>query len=188
MPHSAPRRPVCDRTTLNGMEHHTADLLAVAEQLARERHAGQTDKAGAAYWTHPQRVSQGCTSDEARIAGWLHDLIEDTDATAEELLTLGFPSDVVAAVQLDTRRPDESYMDYIQRIVDACDSQAPTVARAGRIAREVKMSDLRDNMNLDRLPTVTDTDRARVAKYRAAYDLLTAAAGGSASPYPPANL
>ena len=79
-------------------------------------------------------------------------------------------------------------MDYIQRIVDACGSQAPTVARAGRIAREVKMSDLRDNMNLDRLPTVTDTDRARVAKYRAAYDLLTAAAGGSASPYPPANL
>ena len=81
------------------MEHHTADLLAVAEQLARERHAGQTDKAGAAYWTHPQRVSQGCTSDEARIAGWLHDLIEDTGTTAEELLTLGFPPDVVAAVR-----------------------------------------------------------------------------------------
>lgn len=172
MPHSAPRRPVCDRTTLNGMEHHTADLLAVAEQLARERHASQTDKAGAAYWTHPQRVSQGCTSDEARIAGWLHDLIEDTGTTAEELLTLGFPPDVVAAVQLDTRRVDESYMDYIQRIVDACDSQDPAVACAGRIAREVKMSDLRDNMNLDRLPTVTDTDRARVEKYRAAYSVL----------------
>ena len=154
------------------MEHRTADLLAVAEQLARERHAGQTDKAGAAYWMHPQRVSQGCASNEARIAGWLHDLIEDTDTTAEELLTLGFPPDVVAAVQLDTRRVDESYMDYIQRIVDACDSQDPAVACAGRIAREVKMSDLRDNMNLDRLPTVTDTDRARVEKYRAAYSVL----------------
>ncbi len=140
------------------MEHRTTDLLALAEQLAKERHAGQTDKAGAAYWMHPQRVSQGCASDEARIAGWLHDLIEDTDTTAEELLTLGFPPDVVAAVQLDT--------------VDACDSQDPAVARAGRIAREVKMSDLRDNMNLDRLQTVTDTDRARVEKYRAAYSVL----------------
>ena len=154
------------------MEHRTTDLLALAEQLAKERHAGQTDKAGAGYGMHPQRAPQGCASGEARIAGWLHDLIEDTDTTAEELLTHGFPPDVVAAVQLDTRRVDESYMDYIQRIVDACDSQDPAVACAGRIAREVKMSDLRDNMNLDRLPTVTDTDRARVEKYRAAYSVL----------------
>lgn len=156
------------------MEQRTDELLALAERLAKERHAGQVDKAGADYWTHPQRVSQGCTSPEGRIAGWLHDLLEDTGTTADELLTLGFPAEIVAAVQLDTRRPGDSYMDYVRRIADACASDDPAVARAGRIAREVKMSDLRDNMNLDRLPTVTDKDRARVAKYRAAYAALKA--------------
>ena len=78
----------------------------------------------------------------------------------------------MAAVQLDTRRPGDSYMDYVRRIADACASGDPAVAHAGRIAREVKMSDLRDNMNLSRLRTVTDEDRARVAKYRAAYAML----------------
>ena len=78
----------------------------------------------------------------------------------------------MAAVQLDTRRVDESYMDYIQRIVDACDSQDPAVACAGRIAREVKMSDLRDKYESRPAATVTDTDRARVEKYRAAYSVL----------------
>ncbi|HJE20752.1 MAG TPA: HD domain-containing protein [Bifidobacterium pullorum] len=151
---------------------HTTNLLKLAERLARERHAGQVDKAGADYWTHPQRVSQGCTSPEGRIAGWLHDLLEDTDTTADELLALGFPAEIVAAVQLDTRRPGDSYMDYVRRIADACASGDPAVAHAGRIAREVKMSDLRDNMNLSRLRTVTDEDRRRVEKYRMAYATL----------------
>ena len=63
-------------------------------------------------------------------------------------------------------------MDYVRRIADACASGDPAVAHAGRIAREVKMSDLRDNMNLSRLRTVTDEDRRRVEKYRMAYATL----------------
>lgn len=150
-------------------------LTALAERLARQRHAGQVDKAGAAYWLHPQRVSRGCASEEARIAGWLHDLIEDTDTTSEELRGMGFPDAIVNAVLLDTRRPGDSYMSYIRRIITACHSDDPATAHAGRIAREVKMSDLRDNMNMDRLPEPTDEDRSRVRKYRRAYLLLESA-------------
>lgn len=154
--------------------HDVLYLLNLAERLARERHSGQVDKAGAEYWTHPQRVSQGCTSVQGKIAGWLHDLIEDTATTSSELLQLGFPEVVVNAVLLDTRQDGVPYMTYIGRIVEACQSDNPTVAAAGRIAREVKMSDLRDNMDLTRLSTVTGADLERVRKYSKAYAVLEA--------------
>lgn len=149
-----------------------AVLLARAERLARQRHAGQVDKAGAPYWRHPMRVSAACASPEGRIAGWLHDLLEDTDTTPDELSALGFPPAVVAAVDLDTRRDGEPYMDYIGRIVAACGSSDPRVATAGRIAREVKLADLRDNMDLGRLPAVTEADLRRCARYRRARRIL----------------
>lgn len=149
-------------------------MLERAERLARLRHAGQTDKGGAEYWRHPARVSAGCESNEAKIAGWLHDLLEDTGTTAGELLELGFPEAVVRAVELDTRRGGEDYMAYIRAILDACDADDPATRHAGRIAREVKMSDLRDNMDLSRLPLVREADRRREAKYRRAYALLAA--------------
>lgn len=147
-------------------------LLALAERLARERHAGQVDKGGEDYWHHPQRVSAGCLTDQAKIAGWLHDLLEDTDTTADELLDLGFPQTIVRAADLDTRRGGEPYMDCIRRIRAACDSADPATAEAGRIAREVKLSDLTDNMDLGRLPTVTDRDLRRVERYREAQRML----------------
>lgn len=147
-------------------------LLALAERLARERHHGQFDKGGEEYWHHPQRVAAGCATIQGRIAGWLHDLLEDTATTADELLDLGFPPVIVRAVELDTRRGGEPYMDYIRRIRSACDSPDPATAEAGRIAREVKLSDLADNMNLDRLPVVTGKDLRRMERYREARHLL----------------
>lgn len=153
-------------------------LLERAECLARSRHAGQVDKAGTPYWRHPARVSAGCSTPEARIAGWLHDLLEDTATTADELRSLGFPEPVVMAVELDTRRDGDDYMTYIRRIVRSCGSADPVLARAAHIAREVKMSDLRDNMDLGRLPVVREADRKRVAKYRAAYRLLESVVTG----------
>ncbi|NMM96005.1 guanosine-3',5'-bis(diphosphate) 3'-pyrophosphohydrolase [Bifidobacterium sp. DSM 109960] len=149
-------------------------MLERAERLARLRHAGQTDKGGAEYWRHPARVSAGCRSGEAKIAGWLHDLLEDTGTTADELLELGFSEAVVRAVELDTRRDGEDYMAYIRAILAACDAADPATRHAGRIAREVKMSDLRDNMDLTRLTVVREADRRREAKYRRAYALLAA--------------
>ena len=152
-------------------------LLERAERLVRLRHAGQTDKGGAEYWRHPARVSAGCVSYEAKIAGWLHDLLEDTGTTAGELLEMGFPALAVRAVELDTRRGDEDYMAYIRRILAACDADDPAICHAGRIAREVKMADLRDNMDLGRLGVVRESDRRRVEKYRKAYALLASWAG-----------
>ena len=149
-----------------------AQLLALAERLARERHTGQVDKGGETYWRHPQRVSAGCATPEGRITGWLHDLLEDTSTTADELLDLGFPPAIVRAVELDTHQDGESYMEYIRRILAACNSPDPATAEAGRIAREVKLSDLADNMNLDRLPAITDADRQRIKKYQKARRLL----------------
>ena len=145
-----------------------------AERLARSRHAGQVDKGGMPYWRHPDRVSAGCASAEAKIAGWLHDLIEDTETTADELLELGFPPAVVQAVELDTRLDGEDYMAYIRRILAACDADDRQTRQAGRIAREVKMADLRDNMDLGRLRVIREADRRRVTKYHRAYALLAA--------------
>lgn len=152
-------------------------MLERAERLARSRHAGQVDKGGMAYWRHPARVSAGCASAEAKIAGWLHDLIEDTETTADELLELGFPPAVVQAVELDTRLDGEDYMAYIRRILAACDADDRQTRQAGRIAREVKMADLRDNMDLGRLRVIREADRRRVTKYRRAYALLAAWTG-----------
>lgn len=103
------------------------------------------------------------SNDEDRIAAVLHDLIEDTDWTAEQLRAEGFDAAVVTAIETLTRRPGESYEEFILRV-----SRNP-------ISRRVKLADLADNLDLSRLPVTSQEDFARVAKYeRAKATLLEA--------------
>lgn len=130
--------------------------LERAVMLAAQAHAGQVDKGGAPYLLHPLRLMLAQHGDEARIAAVLHDVVEDSDLCLDDLRREGFSEAVLDAVEALTRRPGESYPEFI--------------ARAARdpIARAVKRADLVDNLDLSRIPAPTDQDRARIARYQAA--------------------
>ncbi len=134
--------------------------LPRALTLAARFHADQTDKADAPYLLHPLRVMQQVETMPQKLAALLHDLVEDTPVTLEDLRALGFGEEVVRAVGLLTKREDESYFDFVER------------AGADDVARAVKLADIEDNMNLDRLPNPTDKDRERVTRYGRARKLL----------------
>ncbi len=134
-----------------------ADAVAIAALAHRDQH----DKAGAPYLLHPLRLLLGMDSETAMMAAVLHDVVEDTGWTLEQLRDAGFPEAVLAAVDCLTRRSLESYDAFIDRI-----SQNP-------IARQVKIADLEDNMNLQRLGQLNPKDLERLEKYHRAWRRLT---------------
>lgn len=139
--------------------------LERAIALATAAHTGQTDKAGAPYILHPLRLMLRMRSDPERIAAVLHDVVEDTPFTLDDLRRLGFSGDVLDAVQALTKRPDEEGTDegYFRFVVRA----------AGHpVARAVKIADIEDNMDLSRIAAPTDRDRQRIARYRKALSLI----------------
>lgn len=144
------------------LETIAAWLPGRAVMIAAEAHLGQFDKAGAPYVYHPLRLMLRAKSPEARMAAALHDVVEDSAWTLAELAREGFPPAVVRAVEHLTKRPDEPYAEFIER-----------VAR-DRLATEVKLLDLEDNADLSRLPEPTAKDHARVERYREACDRLRA--------------
>jgi (p)ppGpp synthase/HD superfamily hydrolase len=140
--------------------------LEDAIALAIERHRGQKDKYDAPYILHPLRVMfrLGWDAPEAaRIAAVLHDVVEDTDITLDELRRRGYSEEVVGAVELLSRRPGDSYEQLIERVLP------------NPIARRVKRADLEDNMEVRRIPTVTAKDLERLARYRSAWTRVVAA-------------
>ena len=132
-------------------------LYEKAYAIAERAHKGQKDKGGRDYITHPLRVSELCHTQEAKVAALLHDVVEDSDVTGEDLLAEGIPEDIVEVVELLTQRPDIRREDYIKRLC-----RHP-------IAREVKMVDLLHNMDPTRevLPEFLDgIDEVRRRYYR----------------------
>lgn len=139
--------------------------VARARDVAQLAHAGQLDRAGKPYIGHPQRVAASQRSDVAASAAWLHDVVEDTTVTLDDLRRGGFGHRVVDAVDALSRREGEDYLAYVRR------------AGANPIARLVKIADLHDNMDLSRFdgrPTAElEAARERVArKYEPALRLL----------------
>lgn len=131
--------------------------LERALQIAVQAHAGQKDKSGAAYIFHPIRVMMRCSSPEAKIVGLLHDVVEDTSVTFEELEAEGFSVDVLAALRLLTHASEVPYEDYIQQV------------KTHATATEAKLADLEDNMDIRRLQEVDEKAAKRFKKYLAAY-------------------
>jgi (p)ppGpp synthase/HD superfamily hydrolase len=136
--------------------------LERALQIAVQAHAGQKDKNGAAYIFHPIRVMTRCTTPNAKIVALLHDVVEDTATTFEQLQDEGFSPEVLAALRLLTHAPEVPYEEYIDSIM------------TDRTAMEVKMADLEDNADIRRLRQVDDRSVERLRKYLAAYRRLTA--------------
>ena len=134
--------------------------LNTAIAIAAKAHEGQVDKGGAPYILHPLRVMLDVEGEHAQMAAVLHDVIEDTDVTVKDLADAGIPEPVIAAVIALTKLPGMSRMD------------AAKMAAANPIAMRVKIQDLRDNMDLRRIPRPGPKDYARVAEYNAAWNYL----------------
>lgn len=136
--------------------------LQRAIEIATEAHRGQLDKAGRDYIGHPLRVMEMGKTENEKIVGVLHDVIEDSDWTFEKLAEEGFSDEVIAALKCVTKTSEnENYDDFIDRV------------KKNPLAAAVKINDLTDNMDIRRLPYLSDKDVKRLKKYLKAYKRLT---------------
>nr|WP_278430741.1 HD domain-containing protein [Brevibacillus laterosporus] len=138
------------------------NMAVEAVLLATKAHANQQDKGGQPYILHPLRVMMYMPSDEARAVAVLHDVLEDTDVTADDLREAGFPKEVVEAVMILTKNSKEDYDSYIKRV------------KQNQLARAVKIADIKDNLDLTRIAEPTEADVARIEKYKRALKELEA--------------
>jgi len=137
------------------------ELTKKAMRIAYEAHAGQFDICGVPYVFHPMHVAEQMTDEKTCCAALLHDVMEDTDITSDQLREMGIPIDVMFALQLLTHDPAEDYMDYVRRI------------KSNAIAKAVKLADLEHNSDLSRFDRVSEVDIERCRKYAEAKAILT---------------
>lgn len=136
-------------------------MLNKAIEIATKAHEGQVDKAGQPYIGHPLRVMAMGTTEEEKIVGVLHDVVEDSDWTFERLTAEGFSAEVVDALRCVTKLSEsEPYDKFIQRV------------KANPLAVKVKINDLTDNMDIRRLAYISEKDVKRLRKYLKAYKQL----------------
>jgi hypothetical protein len=132
-----------------------------AIEIATKAHEGATDKYGAPYINHVTRVMNMGATDNEKIVGVLHDVIEDTHWTFEDLEKEGFSKEVIDALRCVTKTSeDEDYAEFITRV------------KINPLAVKVKLNDLRDNMDIRRMPEVLESDLKRLNKYLKAYNDL----------------
>ena len=135
-------------------------LLERAIQIAVTAHAGQIGKDGSPYILHPLRLMLKMDSEEAKIVAVLHDVVEDTDVSFEDLSREGFPEPVLEALRFLTHDKDTPYEDYVERI------------KPHPLARKVKLADLEDNSDIRRLSGIEEKDLQRLKKYHRAWMIL----------------
>lgn len=134
--------------------------LERAIQIATEAHAGQMGKDESPYILHPLRLMLKMSTDEERIVAVLHDVVEDTSVTFEDLRREGFSEAVLEVVRLLTHEAEISYEDYVERL------------KPHPLARKVKLADLEDNSDIRRLSGIEDKDLERLRKYHRAWMTL----------------
>ncbi len=133
-----------------------ADLQRAIE-IAVTAHKGQLQRNGLPYVLHPLTLMMGVASVEAKMAAVLHDVIEDTNWQLDDLRAERFSESVIQAIDCLTHREGEEYEAYIERV------------RVNQIAREVKLADLTDNMNICRIPELQPRDIYRLERYHKAW-------------------
>ena len=127
--------------------------LEKAILIAVQAHHGQTDKAGDPYILHSLRVMLHMTHEKGMVAAVLHDVVEDTKWTTADLRQEGFSEEVLGLVDCLTRREQESYEKFIERV-----NLNPT-------ARRIKIADLEENMDVKRIREPKEEDWERAKKY-----------------------
>ena len=131
-----------------------------AMKLCFEAHKEQVDKTGLPYVFHPFHLAEQMQDEETTICALLHDVVEDTDYTLEDLKNMGFSESVLEALALLTHDDAVPYMDYVKTL------------STNKIARVVKIADLKHNSDVTRLDTITEWDIARGKKYAEALKIL----------------
>jgi len=135
--------------------------LERAIEIAVAAHKGAVDKGGQPYILHPLAVMMDLKTDQEKIVGVLHDVVEDTDWTFEALKEEGFSEEVIEALRSVTKSDsDSSYIDFIER------------AKANFIGRNVKIADLKHNMDLSRIHSISNLDLERFERYKKSLEIL----------------
>ena len=137
------------------------ELTVKAINTAFKAHEGSFDRSGLPYITHPLHVAESMETEDETVVAVLHDVIEDTDITLDDLRKEGFTETQLEAVRLLTHEDGISYEDYVKRL------------KSNPIARKVKLSDLRHNMDRTRIKDASFKDEKRYKKYEDAYKYLT---------------
>lgn len=132
-----------------------------AMQLAFDAHKEQKDRSGLPYIYHPFHLAEQMDTEQSVCAALLHDVVEDSDMTLEDLRNAGFTEEIVAAVELLTHRPGVPYLEYIERL------------RQSPLATRVKLADLRHNADLSRMDIIDSAAREQEELHRQAIELLT---------------
>lgn len=135
-------------------------LTKKAMKISFEAHKDQTDKSGLPYIFHPVHLAEQMTDENTTCVALLHDVVEDTDITFEQLEKEGFSKEIIDALKLMTHDKSVPYMDYVKEI------------KTNSIATAVKLADLRHNSDLTRLNIVDEKNMKRAEKYRKAIELL----------------
>jgi len=144
-------------------------MLTRAIIIAAQAHSGQTDKGGRPYILHPLRVMMNQLADLEQICAVLHDVIEDSAVSLEDLRIEGFDEEVLRTLELLTNRDKgSSYDAFIKRI---CES-------GNQAALRIKLADLEDNLDSTRIALLSPADKARVEKYSMSRDKIVAALKG----------
>lgn len=136
------------------------DMTKKALKLCFEAHKDQTDKSGMPYVFHPFHLAEQMPDEACTIVALLHDVIEDTEFGVSDLEALGFSESILEALNLMTHDNKTPYLEYVAAL------------KHNRIARTVKLADLRHNSDLSRLECISDKDLQRVEKYKKAILLL----------------
>ena len=136
------------------------DLTKKALKISFDAHKNQVDKSGMPYVYHPFHLAEQMDDEISTCVALLHDVVEDTDTTLDELKSDGFPDEVIEALSLMTHNDDVPYLDYVRAMKD------------NPIARKVKLADLAHNSDLSRLEIVDDKALERVNKYKQAILIL----------------
>lgn len=134
-------------------------MLASAIKLCYEAHKNQVDKGGSPYYLHPIYVALNMESEEQKIVALLHDVIEDTEITIDDLRKKGFSEKIIEAVDAITKK-GESYEEYLKKVKD------------NELAKAVKIEDIKNNMDVSRLKEITEKDISRIEKYKKALAYL----------------
>lgn len=136
-------------------------LTKKALKLCFEVHKNQVDKTGLPYVFHPFHLAEQMDDELSTVCALLHDVVEDSDVTFDELSEMGFPSEVIDVLRLLTHEDGVPYMDYVREI------------KKNPVATKVKIADLKHNSDLTRLDEVDEWAIKRNQKYKEALKILT---------------
>ena len=136
-------------------------LTKKALKLCFEAHKNQTDKTGLPYVFHPFHLAEQMTDEYTTVTALLHDVVEDTDYTLNDLKEMGYPDEVITALSLLPHDDGSEYMEYVKRL------------KNNPIARAVKLADLKHNSDLSRYDTIDSRAVKRTAKYQQAIEILS---------------